>query len=225
MSTNFVNLGLHPVQLYNELGEVVLDLPPSGTVARVQEEYIKTDEIDGVPVYLPGYGEVENLPPSDGRTKYVVSLLVAQQVPNRDDVFYPGQWKRDGQGRIVGAVGLLRWSPQDAQLGYCASCGQECESGVNALPARRGLHVCAWCELAQAPDLPDYRRSVLEALTSKEPRKGKYVRASRELARHLDLPEYALVGRITKVVGDQLAEVKFKNGTRYHASRDEVEVL
>ncbi len=103
-----VNLTPHALHLYNEAGEKVATIPPSGTVARVSVERRRVGEIDGIPVYTARYGRIEGLPRPRRGTIYVVSGMVKAAVPGRGDVYQPGELKRDLLGRVVGAVGLVR---------------------------------------------------------------------------------------------------------------------
>ena len=52
------------------------------------------------------YGLVENLPDWREGIVYVVSRLVKDRVPNRNDVFVPGELNRDENGRITGCKNL-----------------------------------------------------------------------------------------------------------------------
>lgn len=54
------------------------------------------------------FGKVENLPEPQEGVVYVVSALVAQAVPDREDVFIPDDTVRDEQGRIIGVRALAR---------------------------------------------------------------------------------------------------------------------
>ena len=51
-------------------------------------------------------GEVSDLPDPQPDTIFVVSALVAQAVPDRQDVFIVDDAVRDDQGRIIGARAL-----------------------------------------------------------------------------------------------------------------------
>lgn len=104
MAANFVNLTPHVINVLSD-GEEVMNLPPSGDVARVAAEKRKVDSIDGVPVFQTTFGSIEGLPaPQDG-TIYVVSLLVASAA-KRPDVLSPGTLVRDAKGNPVGCDGL-----------------------------------------------------------------------------------------------------------------------
>lgn len=51
-------------------------------------------------------GDVEGLPPPQAGTRYIVSILVAERLPARDDLVVPGDQTRDGEGKITGARSL-----------------------------------------------------------------------------------------------------------------------
>jgi hypothetical protein len=62
-----------------------------------------------LPVVRKAYeSTVSSLPEPQENTIYVVSFLTAQAVPNREDVYFPGEAVRNAHGDIVGCVGLSR---------------------------------------------------------------------------------------------------------------------
>ena len=85
-------------------------IPPSGQVARraVDRVQVDTVTVDGitVPVNQTQFGSVSDLPDPQPDTIFVVSALVAQAVPERQDVFIVDDAVRDDQGRIIGARAL-----------------------------------------------------------------------------------------------------------------------
>ena len=104
-----VNLTPHEVVILDSSNNVVLRLPPSGTVARVatREEVVGT--LNGIPVVKTTYGDVEGLPAPQPGVVYIVSLLVLQALAGkRSDLVAPNTSPtplgavRDNQGRIVG---------------------------------------------------------------------------------------------------------------------------
>ncbi|OYT66079.1 hypothetical protein B6U74_01795 [Candidatus Bathyarchaeota archaeon ex4484_205] len=103
-----VNLTQHPITIYDESGEnVVEEIPPSGTVARVRAEQPVIGYINDVPVVKTEWGEVEGLPEPEECTVYVVSTLVLQALAGkRDDVVSPDTGPasavRDETNRIIG---------------------------------------------------------------------------------------------------------------------------
>lgn len=108
---NIVNLTPHALNLMpaGPAGPVVT-IPPSGQVARcaVDRVQVNTVAVDGiaVPVNQTRFGEVSNLPDPQPDTIFVVSALVAQAVPDRQDVFITDDAVRDEQGRIIGCKAL-----------------------------------------------------------------------------------------------------------------------
>ena len=108
---NIVNLTPHALFLMpaGPTGPVVT-IPPSGLVARCATSRVQvgTVTVNGitVPINQTRFGEVSNLPDPQPNTIYVVSALVAQAVPERQDVFIVDDSVRDEQGRIIGARAL-----------------------------------------------------------------------------------------------------------------------
>ena len=107
---NIINLTPHKITFVTSKGNLGVD--PSGTIARVFAKVEETGHIYvtkfgiSVPITETTYGEVEGLPdPVDG-TIYIVSSLVAQRVPEREDVFIPNESVRDENGRIIGCRSL-----------------------------------------------------------------------------------------------------------------------
>jgi len=106
-----VNLTPHALNLMpaGPTGPAVT-IPPSGQVARcaVTRVQVDTVTVDGVsvPVNKTQFGTVSDLPGPQPDTIYVVSALVAQAVPDRQDVFIVDDAVRDDQGHIIGAKAL-----------------------------------------------------------------------------------------------------------------------
>lgn len=106
-----VNLTPHTLNIHTLSG--VIELPPSGTVARVAVEYKKRAPIphrDGdIPTFRAEFGPLEGLPGPVQGTVYIVSGMVMQALSGlRHDVFAPGELIRDDQGRPVGCHGLAQ---------------------------------------------------------------------------------------------------------------------
>ena len=101
-----VNLTPHEINFVTDTGERVLDIPASGRIARVSVQTSVVGTFSGIPITQNVYGEVENLPEPQPGTIYVVSLPVAQRVPDRPDVFIPNELVRDGSGVIKGCKSL-----------------------------------------------------------------------------------------------------------------------
>ena len=86
----FVNLTPHTLNVLDEGGNVILSLPPSGEVARVDSRRTLVGYLGPVPVFKTEYGDVVGLPDPQPDTVFVVSTLVltalASKGVTRDDV-------------------------------------------------------------------------------------------------------------------------------------------
>ena len=108
---NIVNLTPHVLNFMPEGPDgPTVTIPPSGQVARcavdrVQVDTVTVDDIT-IPVNRTQFGTVTGLPDPQPDTIYIVSSLVAQAVPDRQDVFIVDDAVRDDQGRIIGARAL-----------------------------------------------------------------------------------------------------------------------
>ena len=101
-----INLTPHALNIHTANG--VINLPPSGDVARVS----MTSKPNGflyssveIPLFKTSYGEVVGLPKVVDGIAYVVSGMVSASV-SRADVFSPGDLIRDESGKPVGCKGL-----------------------------------------------------------------------------------------------------------------------
>ncbi|MBT9252153.1 MAG: hypothetical protein KM296_00355 [Brockia lithotrophica] len=105
-----VNLTPHALNLVSSEGETVATIPPSGVVARVSTQKEKVCEITvngaPVPVQQTKFGKVTGLPDPEPGVLYVVSLPVAQALPEREDLLVVDDLVRDAEGRVVGARGF-----------------------------------------------------------------------------------------------------------------------
>lgn len=100
-----VNLTPHIINIFDADGRHVIDVPPSGTVARVDTVRTTYGAHEGAPLYRTTYGAVQGLPEPLPGTIFVTSGLVRAAVA-RDDVWQPGELLRDDAGRPVGCIGL-----------------------------------------------------------------------------------------------------------------------
>jgi len=99
-SERLVNLTPHEVNIGD------LDLPASGTIARVVVEHQEVGTHAGVPLLVGSYGQVSNLPAPVEGTVYVVSAAVRSALPSRKDLASPAHLVRDETGRIIGCLAL-----------------------------------------------------------------------------------------------------------------------
>jgi len=108
-----VNLTPHTITIMGESGEVKAEIYPSGQIARVKVEQAIIGKIDDIPVVKTVFSEVEGLPEPRLGTIFIVSSMVAQAVPHREDVVAPDTSPngavRDSEGKIVGVKRFQRW--------------------------------------------------------------------------------------------------------------------
>ena len=101
----FINLTPHDVTIRRVDGSEVT-YPPAGPVPRVQETKEEIAVVDGVPFVRVRYGQVDGLPsPMDG-AYLIVSTLIRQALPERQDLVSPGDSIRNEDGLIVGCRAL-----------------------------------------------------------------------------------------------------------------------
>jgi hypothetical protein len=85
-----------------------LSIPPTGTVARVEETFTLTQlPVGGVEFVKREYGEVVNLPVHLAGWIIIVSALVRLARPDRHDLASPGELIRDAEGRVTGCKNLV----------------------------------------------------------------------------------------------------------------------
>lgn len=118
-----VNLTPHDITVYDAKKEkVILTIPRSGKVARVQETLVGYDKLEDVPIVTKRYGRVVVVdqegntypfPEPTPNTIYIVSLLVAQALRGRHDVLTPDTGAgavRDERGMIKGTTRFMRFA-------------------------------------------------------------------------------------------------------------------
>ena len=106
-----INLTQHALTVVVN-GQVVLEVPASGQVARCAQVTTEKDPVfvDGVQIPMGAnvFGDVQGLPDPMPNTLFFVSAMVAQAAwtQGRNDVVCPLLAVRDDQGRIIGTSGL-----------------------------------------------------------------------------------------------------------------------
>ena len=102
-----VNCTPHPVTIV-ENGVVVRTIPSSGEVARLSVSTEPAGVVLGIPITRTVFGEPVGLPEPKLGTCYIVSQLVKNALPERDDLVVPAEVVRDAAGNIVGCRSLGR---------------------------------------------------------------------------------------------------------------------
>lgn len=106
-----INLTPHAISILDEANNPVLVLPSDGVArAASNRTCVGTVEAGGIsiPVNATSFGEVVGLPDPQPGVGYVVSVLTAQAVRGRDDVFVTDDAVRDAEGGIIGCRALAR---------------------------------------------------------------------------------------------------------------------
>lgn len=106
-----INLTEHDINIVDR-DKVILTIPPSGRVVRlgVKIKPIDTKFVNDAVVRITqneylGSGFSEQ--PQNG-VYYVVSQLVANSLPEREDLLIPNELVRDKQGKVIGCRSLAR---------------------------------------------------------------------------------------------------------------------
>lgn len=100
-----INLTPHVLNIVAADGSIV-DIQPSGNVARVASASAVVATINGINVTASTFGEVTGLPAAEDGVILIVSRMVKDRIANRADVMVPGAPVRDTEGKIIGASGL-----------------------------------------------------------------------------------------------------------------------
>ena len=108
MTETIINGTPHAVYILNEDGSILRVFPKSNGMIRVKEENSDVGFIDGIPISQTKWGEVEDMPEEKPGTYYIVSQLVKNALPTRNDLLVPKGVVRDAQGNIVGCTRLDR---------------------------------------------------------------------------------------------------------------------
>ena len=105
----FINLTPHKLMIHREGGSI-LELNPSGTVARIDTVSTPMPSFDGISVCQTEYGEISGLPEPALDTYYVGSGMVESKTI-RSAVLSPGALVRDEHGKPIGCRGLKQTRP------------------------------------------------------------------------------------------------------------------
>jgi hypothetical protein len=87
------------------IGNVIIS---SSGNARVSEEINVVDSLNDVDIISKKLGVVTGLPDEKHKQFIIVSLMVAQALPEREDLLIPGELVRDNTGKIIGCKNLCR---------------------------------------------------------------------------------------------------------------------
>lgn len=109
MAERVINATPHAVVIVDGQGNRVRALEPSGLVIRRAEVvHPQSATVDGIPTCTTSWGALEDLPGPESGTFYIVSRMVKDAAPERDDLLVPAELVRDERGRIIGCRSLSR---------------------------------------------------------------------------------------------------------------------
>lgn len=103
----FINLTPHVVSIYKN-NEVMIRFAPEDIPARVSFQNVIVDDLDGIPVSTTVYSDVKGLLPERDDTYYIVSRMVAERCPDRQDLYVPNDFVKDEYGNTIGCRSLAR---------------------------------------------------------------------------------------------------------------------
>ena len=107
-----INLTPHDIHIVGSDGKVIKTFPSEGVIRLSQKSevvgYLALENGERIPLTKTSFGEAEGLPEQKKGTIYIVSSLVCQAYPDRQDFFIPDQTVRDEKGRIVGCRSLSK---------------------------------------------------------------------------------------------------------------------
>lgn len=91
-----------------EFPQPYLTLPAAKEPASVTFVQKVDGMVDGILIYWSSPDEIVNLPEPKPGTYYVVSKMVAQAWPAREDLIFPGTLVRNESGDVVGCIDFSR---------------------------------------------------------------------------------------------------------------------
>ncbi|MCD3245247.1 hypothetical protein G8S21_04695 [Clostridium botulinum C] len=100
-----LNYTPHTVNIIDSEGNKIQDFPSQGE-ARCQQTTTTAGMIGNIPITSTSFGEVTGLPEETEGTYYIVSRLIRQALPVRNDLLVPNDMIRDEVGRIIGCKSL-----------------------------------------------------------------------------------------------------------------------
>lgn len=103
---NIINLTPHDINVVTPSG--VITIHRSNNVARCNSSSVQIDTVNDIPIFQTIFGEIVNLPPPQGDTLFIVSMIVKDRAINRTDLVSPSDLVRDSNGVIIGCKGLSK---------------------------------------------------------------------------------------------------------------------
>jgi len=103
-----INLCQHEVVVLDKDEKTVINrYPASGQVARLSPKTVLLRLLpDGTPMTTTEFGEVEDLPAENVTKLLIVSRVLFDRFPERNDLTYPNELVRDEKGNVIGCRSL-----------------------------------------------------------------------------------------------------------------------
>lgn len=118
ITNTIINLTPHTVRLEKENGEFI-EFIPSGIVARISTEYGKLSNFpslnknleknlkgSGINFIYTEFSDPINLPEESMDKIYIVSAILKNALPDRNDLVVPADLIRDEKGNVIGCRAL-----------------------------------------------------------------------------------------------------------------------
>lgn len=104
-----INKTPHAVHIMDDNGDIIRTYESQLPPIRISTTIHKGQPLpDGTPTTITLFGKVEDLPEPTVEVFYIVSQLVKNELPHRQDLFVPAEVMRDKDGNIIGCKSLGR---------------------------------------------------------------------------------------------------------------------
>lgn len=105
---NIVNCTPHPITMCDNEGNIYFTFPKGEIIPRLSIRTVANEPIGEIPTSVTQFGYLENLPEKVEGTFLIVSQMVKDAAPDREDLLVPAEVYRDSSGNIVGCKSLGR---------------------------------------------------------------------------------------------------------------------
>jgi len=103
-----LNLTPHTIRVLDEDGNCLATFPEGGAPIRLHATKVECEPIDGIPTVKTVFGKAKYLPQFQRDTFYIVSQLVKNRYPEREDLLVPVDVLKDYRGMSIGCRALGR---------------------------------------------------------------------------------------------------------------------
>jgi len=96
----------HPITILDESNNIIRSIPSDGLIRLKTSTVSAGFTVDDVNITKTQFGEPQGLPNYELGKFYVVSQLVKNAFPEREDLLVPAEVVRDENGQIIGCRSL-----------------------------------------------------------------------------------------------------------------------